>query len=144
MHLQPYQADRSVFVGRVHRRERHVGGVDDRDRAASHHGEHVVGAYDGRRVLVESHADAERVVGEGGEQSAETVTLPKMLIDDHLFEQPEARCQRDHVRTGRGSLLPERDHVLGHERRSSRRAGHGRTRLVQAAQGEKRCGLFVR
>ena len=49
------------------------------------------GLDEGRRVLVETDADGERVVGERGEQPAQAVALPEMLVDDEPVGEPETR-----------------------------------------------------
>ena len=79
----------------------------------------VVGADEGRRVLVETDADRERVVGERGQQPAQTVTLPEMLVDDEPIGEPEARREAHGAGDG---VLPHR------RRRSCARTGTRRRR----------------
>src|SRR6185312_4268529 len=92
-----------------------IGAIDDGHGATALHFNHILGADESGRVLVETDADRERVVGDRGEQTAEAIALAEMLIDDEPVGQAQAWSQTHTARDGRGSLVPVSDHVLAED-----------------------------
>ena len=51
-------------------------------------------------VFIDANTDSKRVVAQRRKQSAESIPLPKVLIDDESIRQAEARTQRHHASAG--------------------------------------------
>jgi len=73
------QTDRIVLSDSGHGRELEPGRIDDCQRATPDHLQRFVGSDEGGGVLVQADPDRERVVGQRRQQTAEPVSLPKML-----------------------------------------------------------------
>ena len=86
--------------------------VDDRDTARAEHLEAVARRDERSRVLVETDADGERIVGQRRQQAAEAVALAEVLVDDELVGQPETRRHGHHVRTWCTALFAAGNHVF--------------------------------
>src|SRR5688572_3254657 len=91
---EPDEADRIVLPDPRHRAELEVGRIDDGDRAAADDLERVVGRDERRGILIEPDADREGIVTDRGEQSAQSVALAEVLVDDHAIREAETRCER--------------------------------------------------
>ena len=115
MHFHAQKAHRPAFRHVVHGGKLHFGRIDHGDGARTLDVHDVVRLDEGRRVLVEADADRERVIGERGQQPAQTVTLPEMLVDDEPIGDPETGREPHRAGHGGASLVAERDHMLAQE-----------------------------
>src|SRR5580658_5093455 len=88
---QSQHAHRLAVIDAVDGGVADLGAVDDRDPPAAFDFDRLVRTDERRGVLVETDADRERVVGQRGEQSADAVALPEMLVDDEAIGEPQTR-----------------------------------------------------
>ena len=135
MQVQPDERDRLAPSRRPHRRVLEPARVHDGDGPAADDLEHAVGTDERGRVLVEPDARHERVVGERGEEAAEPVALPEVLVDDERVREAEAGRERDLVGRRRRTGEAARDHVLGDNRGAGRGARDVDAGGVAAADG---------
>ena len=80
MDLDIQQTDRLALAHLGHRRMAQAGRVHQRDGAVAHHLEDVARIDEGGRVLVQSDAHREGIVGQRGEQPAQAVALAEVLV----------------------------------------------------------------
>src|SRR6056300_1377307 len=97
MHFYSYQAYRFITMRRIHRREFQIGRIHDRDAAAANNFQMVFRVDECSGVFVQTNTDRERVVGQRGQQAAETIALAKVLVDDNPIGKTESRSERHHV-----------------------------------------------
>ena len=137
-------------------------GIHDRDAAAAFDFERFVGADENRGIFIESDADRERVVRQRGDEAAQPIALPEMLIDHEPVCEPQARGQPHAAGDHRRALVAERDHVLAQnagtgarspdrdasgvsppDHRGDRRAAEKRCQSQLVAAGEEDTARFL-
>ena len=133
----PEHTHRFALVDKVHGGKLDVAGIDQGDPAAAFDLDHVVGTDESRRILVQAHADGERVVRQRCEQAANAVALAEMLVDDDAIRQPQARRQPHAASDWRSTVLAEGDHVLADETGTG--AGAGDMRPLGIAHPDQLC-----
>src|SRR6185436_4361597 len=133
--FDPQHADRIVGLGHVHGGKLDAGRIHDRDGTASDYLDHVVRSDERRGVLVEPQPDREGIVGEGGQQTAQPVALPEVLVNDDTIGETEAWRERDNAGPRERPLIAEGDHVLRQERRTRRGTSNRHPRGVEPPDG---------
>ena len=119
----------------------HARPVEDRDRAAAGHAQHLVAVDvldDGRGVLVDADAEQLRALGHDHQQPAVAVALVEVLVDHGRGDEAEAGGDLGHPLLGGGPADAEGDHVRGLDARAGRGAGDDRTALVGVARSRRR------
>ena len=121
---QPEHADRLALIYVADGRIADVGRIHDGHAAAALDLDGLVRADERGRVFIETDADGKRVVGQGGDQTAQPVALAEMLVDDEAIGESQARRQPHAARDHRGAFIAERDHVLAQDAGAGAGAAH--------------------
>ena len=115
MQLEPQHADRLALDHVRGRGKTHIGRVHDGDAAAALDLDVLIGSDEGGRVFIESNADGEGVVCQGGNQPSHPVSLAEMLVDDETVGQPQTRRQPHTAGNDRGAFIAKGDHMLAQD-----------------------------
>src|SRR5271167_768835 len=109
---QSQNADWLAFTHFANRRKADLGSVHDGHAAAALDFEGFVRADERGGIFIEADADGKRVVGERGDQTAQAVALPEVLVNDESIRESQAGCKTYAARDHRGTLVAKCDHVL--------------------------------
>ena len=72
----------------------------------------VVGCYECSRVFVQADSNGEGIVRKSDEETAHTITLLEVVINDNLVCQAESGRDSYHLGSGAGTLISVGDHML--------------------------------